>query len=250
MKCVYLFFKLYVITIAAAVVMLPGVWISSADAAVSYADDRLSISADNEPLIPLLEKIAREANLVIFISKGFNPGNVSVHLENQPLEKALDRILRGFNVARIYHERSGRAQLTAVKIYPKGVQSGPLDVVIQATVPEPGTPFAGQGRRYRSQQTDVLYPQEYVHTVEYDSLVTAAMEFEKKENDAWKEIQALKDQVNDEVDETRNEVLSLALLDKYEAFDRMQKTHIDTLEKMHRIEHFMESRADKENQNK
>lgn len=232
-----------------AVVTLMGASVCHAASVVSFSDDRLSISVDNEPLIPLLEKIANQANLVVFVSKGFAPKNVSVHMENQPLEKALDRILKGFNVARIYNERSGQPYLTAIKIYPKGVSSGPLDVVIQATVPESETPFALQGRKYRSQQTDVLHPQEYVHTVEYDTLVSAAMEFEKIEQTAWDDIQTLKDQVNDEVDETRNEVLSLALLDKYEAFEQMQKTHIDTLEKMHRIEHFRESRANQDKQN-
>jgi hypothetical protein len=211
-------------------------------------NDRISITADNEPLMAVLEGIAKEANILVFISREFTPGYLSVQIEELPLESALDRVLRGLNVAKIYHEHAGEPRLTAIRIYPKGKYSGPLDVVVQASIPAPDVFFGGQGRKYASDQTDVLQPQEYVHTVEYDTLVSTAVGFEKREQDTWQDIQELKDQVNDEVDETKNEVLSLALLDKYEAFEKMQQDHIDVLEKMHRIEHFRESRAqDKQN---
>ncbi len=232
-----------------ALICLSGQWNIISAQTIVYSDERLSVHADNEPLIPVLEKIAREANILVFISRDFTPGMLKIKLDAQPLEKALDRILKGLNVVKVYHESSGKPRLTAVKIYPKGKFSGPLDVVIQATVPEPGVAFSGTGK-YPSLRTDVLQPQGYVQTVEYDALVPSAMEFERREADAWQEIQTLKNQMNDEVDETKNEVLSLALLDKYEAFEKMQTSHINTLEKMHRMEHFMESRANKEDKQK
>jgi hypothetical protein len=216
---------------------------------VMYNNDRISITADNEPLMAVLEDIAKEANILVFISREFTPGYLSIQIKELPLENALDRVLRGLNVAKIYHEHDGEPRLTAIRIYPKGKYTGPLDVVVQASIPEPDVPFGGQGRKYASDRTDVMQPQEYVHTVEYDALVSAAVALEKREQDTWQDIQALKDQVNDEVDETKNQVLSLALLERYEAFEQMQKNHIDTLEKMHRIEHFMESRAKKNRQN-
>jgi type II secretory pathway component GspD/PulD (secretin) len=237
--------KFYVIIFFVTTVFLSG-GVANAQKVISYSNGKLSINADNEPLVPVLEQIAKEANIVIFISRELVPGNLNVHLDNMPLEKALDRILKGLNFARVYHEKSGKPQLTAVKIYPKGKYSGPLDVIVKDSIPEQEAHFSIPGPKYASLQNDTLQPQDYVRTVEYDSLVTTAMGFEKTEVDFWKEIQSLKEQINEEVDESKNEVLSLALLDKYEKFEQMQTNHINTLEKMHRIEHFMKSKANKE----
>lgn len=236
-----------VIMSVVSVLCLAGGLICYADQTVSYSNDRISITAENEPMVPLLEKIAVEANIVIFISKGFTSDNLSIHAVDQPLEKALDRLLKGLNVVKIYHAQSDKPRLTAVKIYPKGKISGPLDVVVKSSIPEPQISFSHQEKKYASLENDALNPQDYVGTVEYDSLASTAMAFEKREIDSWQNIQLLKEQINDEVDETKNEVLSLALMDKYEDFKNLQKNHIDTLEKMHRMEHFMESKAGKDN---
>jgi hypothetical protein len=183
--------------------------------------------------------------VVIFISRGFKPGNVSAHVKDLPLEKAFNRILKGFNVAMVYHKEQGKTRVTAVKIYPRDKFSGPMSVIIQSSVPGREKPLGKSLGKYAKDNTDILAPQEYVRTVEYDSLVEAALEFEKKEQDVWKDIQALKDRVNNEFDETKNDVLSIALLDQYEAFEALQTNHINVLENMHRVEHFMESKANK-----
>jgi hypothetical protein len=223
--------------------------VSRAAGTVSFSDGRLSIRADNEPLLSILEKIAHQAGIVIFIVKDFEPGTLTLHLEDQPLEKAMDRILKGFNVARIYRDHpSGDPELTAVEIYPGDRYGGALDVIVRADIPRPDISPADNSARYSSMRDDTLHPQGYVHAVEYDALVPAALAFEKKENDAWQDIQALKTQANNEIDETRNQVLTLALLDRYDEFEQMQRHHIDLLEKMHRVEHFMETRAGRSHQ--
>ena len=233
--------KFFIIVFFLTAVFLASEYTESSAYTVRYSNEELSVKAENEPLVPVLEQIAKQANIIIFISRDFMPGNINVRVDKKPLEKALEKILKGLNVAKIYHKKSGKAYLTAVKIYPKGKYSGPMDVIIKESIPEQETHFSSA--KYPSFQNDTLQPQDYVKTVEYDSMVTSALEFEKREEEFWKEIQSLKDQVNEEVDETKNEVLSLALLDKYEEFAQMQQNHINTLEKMYRIEHFNKSKA-------
>ncbi|NWH05645.1 hypothetical protein [Desulfobacter latus] len=216
---------------------------------LDYSGDRLSLSAENEPLLPMLERIARTANVVIFISKGFNPGRVSVHLENQPLEKALKQILKGFNVAMVYHKADGEMRLSALKIYPEGKASGPMDVIVRETRPVADPVVTGLNRKpYDSERSDEPSVNAYVHTVRYDALIPTALEFQQKEVAAWKEIITLQNRINAEVDATKNNVLTLALLDKYEAFDDLQSLHINTLEKLDRIESFNANKARQKNE--
>jgi hypothetical protein len=118
-----------------------------------------------------------------------------------------------------------------------------MNVVIRSSVPETEAAAVKRETRYEKDSTDILNPGEYVQTVEYDSLVPTALEFEKKETDSWEAIQVLKEQLNNEPDETKNNVLSMALLDKYQAFDALQKHHINILENLHRVEHFNQSKA-------
>ncbi|WP_300461074.1 hypothetical protein [Desulfobacula sp.] len=223
-------------------ILFSGALMCSAAGRIAFSNDRLTLFAENEPLIPLLEEIAKATQVVIFIAQGFDPGNVSAHVNNLPLERALNRILKGFSVAMVYHEEQGITRVTAVKIYPKGNFSGPMNVVIESSVPETEAAVKRE-TRYEKDSTDILNPGEYVRTVEYDSLVPTALEFEQKETDAWEAIQVLKQQLNNEPDETKNNVLSMALLDKYQAFDALQKHHINLLENLHRVEHFNQSKA-------
>jgi type II secretory pathway component GspD/PulD (secretin) len=238
---------LCIVLITAGIILLNGLICNAANTMV-FSDNRLTLVADNEPFIPLLEEIAKTTNVVIFISKGLNPGNVSIRFENLPLEKAFNRILKGYNVAMVYHKEQDNTRVTAVKIYPAGKFSGPLNVVVQASIPENEPMAGGNNTRYEKDTTDILSPGEYAQTVEYDSIVVTALEFEKTETDAWKEIQTLKDRINNEMDETKNNVLSIALMDKYEAFETLQKNHINTLENLHRVEHFNASKANKDKQ--
>ncbi len=210
---------------------------------LKFSNGRLTLSVKNQPLIPLLEEIAKTTNVVIFISKELNPGKISARINNMPLNKALSKLLKGFNVAMVYHKQHGKTRVTAVNIYPKGRFNGPMDVVIQSSRPQNISASGQRHTRYAKDSTDILSPEEYVHTVKYDSLVPQALKFEKEEKDAWKDIQDLKNQVNKEVDKTKNNVLSLALLDKYEAFEKMQTEHVNILENLHRLEHFYKSRA-------
>lgn len=235
-----------VVLMTAGIILLNGL-VCSAAGTVTFSNNRLSLVAENEPFIPLLEEIAKKTNVVIFVSKGLNPGNVSIRVDNLPLEKAFNRILKGFNVAMVYYKDQDKTRVSAVKIYPKGEFSGPLNVVVQAGIPEI-EPAADNHTRYEKDATDVLSPGEYVQTVEYDAIVVTALEFEKKETDAWEDIQTLKDRINNEMDETKNNVLSIALMDKYEAFETLQKNHINILENLHRVEHFNESKANKDKQ--
>jgi hypothetical protein len=218
--------------------------VSRAAQTVTYSNDRFTIRVDNVPLIFVLEKIADHADIVIFIARGFEPGTLTLHLEAQPLEKTLDRVLKGMNVAKIYHKKpSGILGLSALEIYPGEKFGGPLDVIVRAGIPELEISPALKSRRYETMRGDTLQPQAYVHTLEYDSLVSAALAFEKREKDTWQDIQDLKTQVNEEVDESKNQVLSMALMDRYGEFEQMQHHHIDVLEKMHRVEHFIQNRA-------
>ena len=235
--------------LAVLLCMTGGSRVSRAAESVSFQNDRLTIRADNESLLSILEKIAHQAGIVIFIAKEFDPGTLTLHLEDQPLEKAMDRLLKGLNVARIYRENSlGVPELTALEIYPGDRFGGPLDVIVRTDTPRPDISPPGSHDRYASMRGDTLHPQGYVHTVEYDALVPAALAFEKKEKDAWQDIQALETQADNEIDETINQVLTLALLDRYDEFEQMQRHHIDLLEKMHRVEHFMETRTGRSHQ--
>ena len=236
--------------LTAAGIILSGSFFCNAAGNVNvvFSNNRLSLSAENEPLVPLLEKIAKKTNVVIFISKGFDPGKVSVHVDKLPLEKAFNRILKGFNVAMVYNRKQGVTSITAVKIYPEGRISGPMNVVIKSSVPEIIPPAVKSVSKYAGHNTDILGPEEYVNNVRYDSLVSTALKFEKEENKAWEKIQNLKKQINSEPDETKNNVLSIALLDKYGMFETMQENHVNILENMHRVEHFNESKAARDKQ--
>jgi type II secretory pathway component GspD/PulD (secretin) len=207
------------VLMAAGIIFLNGL-VCHAAGTVEFSNNRLTLVAENEPFIPLLEEIAKKTNVVIFVSKGLNPGNVNILMNDLPLEKAFNRLLKGYNVAMVYYKDQDNTRVSAVKIYPKGEFSGPLNVMVQASVPE-AEPDADTPTRYEKDATDILGPGEYVRTVEYDVLTVNALEFEKTETDAWKEIQTLKDRINDEMDETKN---------------------------MHRVEHFNESKANKDKQ--
>jgi hypothetical protein len=204
---------------------------------------KVSVQADNEPLITVLENIARQAGILIFVAKDMPDVRVTVHVTDMEVEKALDRVLKGMNVAKIFHDQSGSPVLTGIRIFPKGGYSGLPDVVVQAGISGSDPPFAGFGDPVKGSRQQLLYPQEYVRTAGYDSLVPAAAAFEKKEADAWDDIQALGEQADREFDETRQQIFNLSLLDMYESFEKMQQNHVNTLEKMRRTEHFMESRA-------
>jgi len=242
--------KIRIPVLAAGVLaaLLISVSLSMGTQTFDYSGGRLSLSAENEPLVPILERIAKTANVVIFIAKGFDPGSISVHVENLPLETALKQVLKGYNVAMIYHkETTGNIRLSALKIYPTGQASGPMDVIIQET--KPVALLADAVRKpYDSERTDILAANDYVHSVRYDTLIPTAVEFQQKEENAWEDIQELQERINAEVDSTKNDVLTLALLDKYEAFDSLQRFHINTLEKLDRIESFNQSKAKQNNE--
>jgi HEAT repeat protein len=125
---------------AAAVVTILGLTLGVATVRagierVSVADGRLTLEADDAPVMDVLRRLA-EAKIVTVIGEPTVERRVSLTLSDVPLAEALKRILGDLRYIASYDEGAGAR--AAVEIRFLGPGSGPRDVA--AAPPAPPTP--------------------------------------------------------------------------------------------------------------
>lgn len=109
----------------------------------TYKDGRLTLEATATPLLQVLEILSRSAGIDIFVAKGFQGGNVSCQVADEPLEDALKSILRGYNYAAVYAKEGDAFRVAALKIYPEGSQRGDMTQIFAGSH---STPFTETGK--------------------------------------------------------------------------------------------------------
>ena len=82
-----------------------------------FTGDRITLKAENVPLLAILESLTRQG-VRIQVDSTINP-SISVSFNDAPIEKVLDTILKGYNYTLIWEKKSdeGRNELHLVEAY-------------------------------------------------------------------------------------------------------------------------------------
>ena len=173
-----------------------------------------------------------------------------------PIEAAIKRLLSSFNAVMIYKKQGDEIRLCTVKIYPQGKSTGPLLALseleaakheeVQATkvISEP-TPQIG-GKRT---EPGLLIPNQYGAYKEKNVTGKMGTQFQVQEQKAYEEINTLKSKIALTENTDERHALNLILVDKLEAFERLQRVHRNMLEALHRMELFNQSKLTKQDNN-
>ena len=173
-----------------------------------------------------------------------------------PIEAAIKRLLSSFNAVMIYKKQGDEILLYRVKIYPQGKSTGPLlalseleapkEVEIQATkvLSEP-TPRAMGKRAERG----LLFPNQYGAYKEKNIEGKMGKLFQVQEQTAYEEINTLKSKIALSQNKDERHTLTLVLVDKLEAFERLQSAHRNMLEALHRMELFNQGKLTEQDNN-
>ena len=209
--------------------------ISHATSLVEFSNDKLTVKAENDSMVKLLEKIAKKTNIVIFVSKDFNPGNVSINLNKVQLDSAFKKLLKNHNFVTIYNKQKDQFVISALKIYPKGKNAGQMDVLITESKSVEHTQ-TGQNS-YRPVIPGTTLPGEYVKyaATKDKSLIHVGYGFEQVEKRASKKINELREKISQTHQEEQQGLLTLELIDSLVKFEAMQRDHVNALESLYRI---------------
>ncbi len=107
----------------------PGEYRSPSDGIklMKYENGRLSLQATDASLDKILSELSRLAMITI-VADGPIKGRVSLYMDRLPLEKALQKILRGKDTSFVYtadaRTSPGQYKITEVRIYVAGVEKG------------------------------------------------------------------------------------------------------------------------------
>lgn len=226
---------------------------------MTYKDGRLTLDADQTPLSQLLEIISKSAGVDIFVSKSFNPGNVSIQVTNQPLEDALKSILRGYNYAAIYTKEGEEFRITALKIYNEGQQGGevlPLFTGGRQTVFAEGTArgetrtvMVNSGGEVVTQgkldKKGILVPSQT--EIDPNALQTGALQspwfamkvqLEQQEAEKFRELQMLQKRMDSTDDPQKKKALTMIYADEMSKFYAMKRANTNKVEALKRITQF------------
>ena len=76
--------------------------LNSSGNSVWVKDGKISIQAHRIPFLSILKQISNEAHLDIYMVEQNFPNTVTLSIEDYPIEKALQKVLRGYNYAIVY----------------------------------------------------------------------------------------------------------------------------------------------------
>ncbi len=94
---------------------------------VQESAGRLTVEADDVPLLKVLAEMARYTEAEIFISESLATTPVSVSVAGLPVDRALQKVLRSYDfLASFKKTSSGESRLRLVKVYPRGNRRGNL----------------------------------------------------------------------------------------------------------------------------
>jgi len=214
---------------------------------VEFSNDKLTVRAENDSLVRLLEEVAKKTNVVIFVSKEFNPGPLTIQLDKVPLEQAFKRLLKQYDFATIYNKKEDVFIISALKVYPKGKTSGNMDVLISRSIPsgETGQDLTGSSKPV---VPGTSLPGQYVAYVSKkdQSLIPAAHGFEITEEKASKKINELRQTISQTDNDVEKDMLTLELMNRLAGFEDMQRKHSDTLESLYRAALFKRKQLSRE----
>lgn len=232
--------------IALLAVLMASALPAGAAPVVEFKDNRLTVQADNDSLLDVLSRVARKTNIVIFMSEEFKPGKITASLNRVPLEEAFKKLLRQYNCVTIYNRQGENFVVTALKIYPEGQSSsGSMKTLITDSVTE-NTDISS-----RSDQADytpgvpgTTLPGEYVRYAlkKEKTLVQAAHGFEKKEQEASREINELREKISQTNHFENKDALTLELVNSMTRFETMQRNHTNAMESLYRAALFKKER--------
>ena len=227
---------------------------------VSYSGGSLTVKATKAPLFPLLESIAEAANVEFYISEGVEPGEVTVEIRQEPLDRALKRVLDAFNHTMTYEGTDGAMRVAKVYIYSKEEAFSPsyAQPTKGAAAQETATKRRGHVPGSEPRQETAANrsaPQESPEaalTAEQPSdggprlSEVMSKRVEMEERKAFNEIAALKSEIRATEDPEKRAALNLALANKLSAFEREQRINQSKIEALYRIELFHEMKNNPE----
>lgn len=228
---------------------------------MTYKDGRLTLDADQTPLSQLLEIISKSAGVDIFVSKSFNPGNVSIQVTNEPLEDALKSMLRGYNYAAIYVKEGDDFRIAALKIYPEGQQGGEVVPLFRG-----GQTAIYEEKNRRGEMVTVLVDARGdivtrgnltarrgalgPSQTEVSSQAQAGdlqapwfafqLQAEQDEVERFSKLLLLRKQAESTADPKRKQALSMVYADEVTKFQAFKKANLNKVEAMKRVNQFQE----------
>ncbi len=209
---------------------------------VKFEDGLLTVKAVKTPLLPLLEKIAATADIVIFVSKELETAKVSVAVEKQRIEEGIKRVLRGFNYAAIYYKVGEKFRISVLKIYPEGKDTGPMLAVINksaAAYSETRSLQSGSGNFLKeTMAAHLLVPRRYTSRLKDKKLLPIAGRFESEEKKLWDAVTKLETKMDSITDPEQKQAMTMALMNKLNAFETLQLSNLNKMEAFYRIQLF------------
>jgi len=229
---------------------------------VTYKEGRITVKAENAPLVPLLRAIAEAADIEILVSQSVESSRVTASIRQEPLEPAMKRLLERFNHMMMYGDKSGKAVLRSIKVLSPGESGAPVTSVKSAKAqpdaakksgppsevdrkpeaipapPSPGAAAAGaQG---------VFVPRSYSSADKQGMSAAMARDFETQEQMAFNEIAALKAEIREAKDPQEQAALNIVLMEKLREFEDLQRANRNRMEALHRMELFNQTKQQKD----
>jgi type II secretory pathway component GspD/PulD (secretin) len=228
---------------------------------VSYSKGCLTVKAAKVPLFTLLESISDAADVEFYISEGVEPCEVTVEIAQEPLDRALKRVLDAFNHTVTYEGSGGAMRVAKVHVYSKGESSVPSTAQATKDTTSQKTAAKGSGavpssepgreataiKNIKAQESPGLSPSTGQTSGGGQRLSEVMTKrFDMEEIKAFNEITALKNQIRATEDPENRVALNLALANKLSAFEAQQQINQSKIEALYRIELFHEMKNNPE----
>jgi len=216
----------------------------------------LTATVVKTPLSLLLMKLADQTKIEIFVAPSIKDEKCTVQFENLPLETAIKRLLTSFSHVIVHTKKDNVLRLTSLKVYPQGVKNGALVAVASqgfsgqdsSALPGkaglsdmPGRPEIGDTiseTDRRPGASGILIPHTY-EAETYDGLSGShGRLFELQEKDAYQEIVALNEEINQTGSDEKKEALTLVMMEKIKEFEGLQHSNRNKMEAFHRMDLF------------
>ncbi len=221
---------------------------------VAYTDGKLEVNAQDAPLIPLLESLARAAGIEIFVSDELEPVTVSASFTNMKMEDGLRSVLKGLNYAFVYSKKGDSWPVSSIYIYPANKQSGKLVHV----KPAKGVSFQdapSEGHRIMmvdqygermfmgTDEGGILAPSRSTSKLSDESIPAEVekpwfkmqYQLERGESAKYQDLLLMRKRLEAVSDPDKKEALSLAYADELADFHRMKVANLNKIESMKRI---------------
>ena len=229
---------------------------------VSYSNGCLTVKATKAPLFTLLESIAEAADIEFYISEGVEPSEITVEIRQEPLDRALKRVLDAFNHTVTYEGSDRGMRVAKVHVYSKGESPSPsiaqptksnstqkTEAKASGTVPgseQRRETAANKSGNAGNSSGEISSPTEQASGGGQRLSEVMSKRFEMEEMKVFNEITALKNEIRTTEDPEKRAALNLALANRLSAFEREQQINQSKIEALYRIELFHEMKNNPE----